>query len=136
MQGDFYLPLRKRGDSFFFTLFQNKMTSRCINSTLMEKVVVAKFANTTPHGAIKGKKQTHEKEYFSIVKEYLTVKRVFQLVHFLHRFNRKVIEAFFVKYIFQEDEHERENNVHYLHVNGVKKLVHFFAYQSFFLFPS
>jgi len=101
----------------------------------MEKVVVAKFANTTPHGAIKGKKQTHEKEYFSIVKEYLTVKRVFQLVHFLHRFNRKVIEAYFVKYIFQEDEHERENNVHYLHVNGVKKLVHFFCL-SIYLFIS
>ena len=111
------------------------MTSRCINSTLMEKVVVAKFANTTPHGAIKGKKQTHEKEYFSIVKEYLTVKRVFQPVRNIYRFNRKVVETYLVKYIFQEDEHERENNVHYLHVNGVKKLVHFFCL-SIFLFIS
>ena len=33
---------------------------------LADEVVVAKFANTTQHGAIEGKTQTHEKEYFNL----------------------------------------------------------------------
>ena len=41
-----------------------------INNALKEElageVVVAKFANTTQHGAIEGKTQTHEKEYFNL----------------------------------------------------------------------
>ena len=31
-----------------------------------DEVVVAKFANTTKHGALEGKTQTHEKEYFNL----------------------------------------------------------------------
>ena len=33
---------------------------------LADSVVVAKFANTTQHGAIEGKTQTHEKDYFNL----------------------------------------------------------------------
>ena len=32
----------------------------------LDSYVVAKFANTTKHGAIEGKTQTHEKEYFNL----------------------------------------------------------------------
>ena len=47
-----------------------KTISKHINNALKEEladeVVVAKFANTTQHGAIKGKTQTHEMEYFNL----------------------------------------------------------------------
>ena len=47
-----------------------KTISKHINNALKEEladeVVVAKFANTTQHGAIEGKIQTHEKEYFNL----------------------------------------------------------------------
>ena len=47
-----------------------KTISKHINNALKEEladeVVVAKFANTTQHGAIEGKTQTHEKEYFNL----------------------------------------------------------------------
>ncbi|MCR4592195.1 MAG: virulence RhuM family protein [Bacteroidaceae bacterium] len=47
-----------------------KTISKHINNALKEEladeVVVAKFANTTRHGAIEGKMQTHEKEYFNL----------------------------------------------------------------------
>ena len=47
-----------------------KTISKHINNALREEladeVVVAKFANTTKHGAIEGKTQTHEKEYFNL----------------------------------------------------------------------
>lgn len=47
-----------------------KTISKHINNALKEEladeVVVAKFANTTKHGAIEGKTQTHEKEYFNL----------------------------------------------------------------------
>ena len=47
-----------------------KTISKHINNALREElsdsVVVAKFANTTQHGAIEGKTQTHEKEYFNL----------------------------------------------------------------------
>ena len=47
-----------------------KTISKHINNALREEladeVVVAKFANTTKHGAIEGKMQTHEKEYFNL----------------------------------------------------------------------
>ena len=33
---------------------------------LADTVVVAKFANTTQHGAIEGNTQTHEKDYFNL----------------------------------------------------------------------
>ena len=47
-----------------------KTISKHINNALREEladeVVVAKFANTTKHGAMEGKTQTHEKEYFNL----------------------------------------------------------------------
>ena len=47
-----------------------KTVSKHINNALKEEladeVVVAKFANTTQHGAIEGKTQTHDKEYFNL----------------------------------------------------------------------
>ena len=47
-----------------------KTVSKHINNALKEEladeVVVAKFANTTRHGAIEGKTQTHDKEYFNL----------------------------------------------------------------------
>ena len=47
-----------------------KTISKHINNALKEEladeVVVAKFANTTQHGSIEGKTQTHEVEYFNL----------------------------------------------------------------------
>ena len=47
-----------------------KTISKHINNALREEladeVVVAKFENTTQHGAIEGKTQTHELEYFNL----------------------------------------------------------------------
>ena len=47
-----------------------KTISKHINNALKEEladeVVVAKFANTTQHGAIEGKTQTHDVEYFNL----------------------------------------------------------------------
>lgn len=47
-----------------------KTISKHINNALKEEladeVVVAEFANTTQHGAIEGKTQTHEIEYFNL----------------------------------------------------------------------
>ena len=47
-----------------------KTISKHINNALREEladeVVVAKFANTTKHGAMEGKTQTHGKEYFNL----------------------------------------------------------------------
>ena len=47
-----------------------KTISKHINNALREEladsVVVAKFANTTQHGAIEGKTQTHEIDYFNL----------------------------------------------------------------------
>ena len=47
-----------------------KTISKHINNALKEElageVVVAKFANTTRHGAMNSKTQTHEKEYFNL----------------------------------------------------------------------
>jgi len=47
-----------------------KTISKHINNALKEELadseVVAKFATTTQHGAMKGKTQSHDKEYFSL----------------------------------------------------------------------
>ena len=47
-----------------------KTISKHINNALKEEladeVVVAKFANTTQHGAIEGMTQTHEIDYFNL----------------------------------------------------------------------
>ena len=47
-----------------------KTVSKHINNALKEEladeVVVAKFATTTIHGAIEGKTQTHDKDFFNL----------------------------------------------------------------------
>ena len=72
------LEVRMDGDMIWLTRQQlatlfgrdYKTISKHINNALKEEladeVVVAKFANTTQHGAIGGKTQTHEKEYFNL----------------------------------------------------------------------
>ena len=72
------LEVRMEGEMLWFTRQQlatlfgrdYKTISKHINNALKEEladeVVVAKFANTTQHGAIEGKTQTHEKEYFNL----------------------------------------------------------------------
>ena len=40
--------------------------NNALKEELADEVVVAKFANTTQHGAIEGKTQTHELEYFNL----------------------------------------------------------------------
>ena len=44
----------------------SKHINNAIKEELADEVVVAKFANTTQHGAIEGKTQTHEIEYFNL----------------------------------------------------------------------
>ncbi len=72
------LEVRVDGDMVWLTRQQlatlfgrdYKTISKHINNALKEEladeVVVAKFANTTQHGAIEGKTQTHEKDYFNL----------------------------------------------------------------------
>lgn len=43
-----------------------KHINNALNEELSDSVVVAKFATTTPHGAIEGKTQTHMTEYFNL----------------------------------------------------------------------
>jgi prophage maintenance system killer protein len=75
---DIQLEVRMEGEMIWLTRQQlatlfgrdYKTISKHINNALKEEladeVVVAKFANTTQHGAIEGKTQTHEKEYFNL----------------------------------------------------------------------
>ncbi len=44
----------------------SKHVNNALKEELADEVVVAKFANTTRHGAIEDKTQTHEKEYFNL----------------------------------------------------------------------
>ena len=44
----------------------SKHINNALKEELAEEMVVAKFANTTQHGAIEGKTQTHEIEYFNL----------------------------------------------------------------------
>ena len=72
------LEVKLNGDMIWLTRQQiatlfgrdYKTISKHINNALKEEladeVVVAKFANTTQHGAIEGKTQTHELEYFNL----------------------------------------------------------------------
>jgi prophage maintenance system killer protein len=72
------LEVRMNGEMIWLTRQQlatlfgrdYKTISKHINNALREEladeVVVAKFANTTKHGAMEGKTQTHEKEYFNL----------------------------------------------------------------------
>ncbi|MBP5468199.1 MAG: virulence RhuM family protein, partial [Candidatus Riflebacteria bacterium] len=43
-----------------------KHISNSLKEELDEKVVVAKFANTTKHGAMKGSVQTHDVNYYNL----------------------------------------------------------------------
>ena len=43
-----------------------KHINNAIKEELRGEVVVAKFATTTPHGAIEGKTQTHMTEYYNL----------------------------------------------------------------------
>lgn len=42
----------------------SKHINNALKEELVDSVVVAKFATTTQHGAIEGKMQVHETEYF------------------------------------------------------------------------
>ena len=44
----------------------SKHINNALKEELADEVVVAKFANTTKHGAMEGKTQTREKEYFNL----------------------------------------------------------------------
>ena len=44
----------------------SKHINNALKEELVDSVVVAKFANTTQHGAIEGKTQTHEIDYFNL----------------------------------------------------------------------
>ena len=45
-----------------------KHINNAVREELSDQVVVAKFATTTQHGAIKGKTQTHEIDYFNLTR--------------------------------------------------------------------
>ena len=76
--GQTQIDVRLENDMIWLTrqqlsvLFERdyKTISKHINNALKEEladsVVVAKYANTTQHGAIEGKTQTHEIEYFNL----------------------------------------------------------------------
>ena len=76
--GQTQVDVRMENDMIWLTrqqiavLFERdyKTISKHINNALKEElagsVVVAKFANTTQHGAIEGKTQTHEIDYFNL----------------------------------------------------------------------
>ena len=76
--GQTQIDVRLDGDTVWLTrqqladLFNRnyKTISKHINNALKEELegeeVVAKFANTTQHGAMEGKTQTHEVEYFNL----------------------------------------------------------------------
>ena len=45
-------------------LFENQNVKLEVN--MKDEMVIAKFANTTKHGAIKGKSQTHMIDYYNL----------------------------------------------------------------------
>ena len=75
-----------------------KTISKHINNALKEEladeVVVAKFANTTQHGAIEGKTQTHEKEYFNLE---MVTSVGYTLYSFIHLFKYSIRTGRFLK---------------------------------------
>ncbi len=75
-----------------------KTISKHINNALKEEladeVVVAKFANTTQHGAIEGKTQTHEKEYFNLE---MVASVGYTLHSFIHLFKYSIRTGRFLK---------------------------------------
>lgn len=76
--GQTQIDVRMKNDMIWLTrqqiatLFDRdyKTISKHINNALKEEladsIVVAKYANTTPHGALEGKTQTHEIDYFNL----------------------------------------------------------------------
>ena len=75
-----------------------KTISKHINNALREElagsVVFAKFANTTQHGAIEGKTQTHEKEYFNLE---MVTSVGYTLHSFIHLFKYSIRTGRFLK---------------------------------------
>ena len=75
-----------------------KTISKHINNALKEElaneVVVAKFANTTRHGAIEDKTQTHEKEYFNLE---MVTSVGYTLHSFIHLFKYSIMTGRFLK---------------------------------------
>ena len=68
MDGDMVWLTRQQLATLFGRDYKtiSKHINNALKEELADEVVVAKFANTTQHGAIEGKTQTHEKEYFNL----------------------------------------------------------------------
>ena len=68
MDGDMIWLTRQQLATLFGRDYKtiSKHINNALKEELADEVVVAKFANTTQHGAIEGKTQTHEKEYFNL----------------------------------------------------------------------
>ena len=68
MDGDMIWLTRQQLASLFGRDYKtiSKHINNALKEELADEVVVAKFANTTQHGAIEGKTQTHELEYFNL----------------------------------------------------------------------
>ena len=64
MDGDMVWLTRQQLATLFGRDYKtiSKHINNALKEELADEVVVAKFANTTQHGAIEGKTQTHEKE--------------------------------------------------------------------------
>ena len=68
--------------------------NNALKEELADEVVVAKFANTTQHGAIEGKTQTHEKEYFNLE---MVTSVGYTLHSFIHLFKYSIMTGRFLK---------------------------------------
>ena len=68
MDGDMIWLTRQQLASLFGRDYKtiSKHINNALKEELADEVVVAKCANTTQHGAIEGKTQTHELEYFNL----------------------------------------------------------------------
>ena len=68
MDGDMIWLTRQQLATLFGRDYKtiSKHINNALKEELADEVVVAKFANTTQHGAIEGKTQTHELEYFNL----------------------------------------------------------------------
>jgi len=68
-----------------------KHINNALKEELDEKVVVAKFANTTKHGAIESKTQTHEVDYYNldiIIYFYFTFSLKFSQIELVSKWNK------------------------------------------------
>jgi prophage maintenance system killer protein len=68
MDGDMIWLTRQQLATLFGRDYKtiSKHINNALKEELADEVVVAKFANTTQHGAVEGKTQTHELEYFNL----------------------------------------------------------------------